>query len=252
MRAISRQRRSIPSVVLVHGAGGTHLDWPAELRRLPGAAVLVPDLPGHGRSSLPGRRDVADYAADLARFLAQVEPEPVIVIGHSMGGAIAQILALHYPQLISGLVLIGTSPRLKVHPTIIEQVLTQPEQVFAQFADWIWAETVPQAIRGQGIKRMAALDPVVVQGDYVACDAFDSRGQLAGIAVPTLVIGSTADQMTPLKFSITLAEEIPNAERYTVEGSGHMIQLERPQQVADAITKWLARYFKKEQDNRDA
>ncbi|MCA9959366.1 MAG: alpha/beta fold hydrolase, partial [Anaerolineales bacterium] len=51
-----------PALLLVHGAGGTHLDWPAELRRLPNTAVYTLDLPGHGRSALPGYDTVTAYA----------------------------------------------------------------------------------------------------------------------------------------------------------------------------------------------
>ncbi len=51
-----------PSLVLIHGAGGSHLDWPAELARLPGVTVLALDLPGHGRSPGPGRQSIDGYA----------------------------------------------------------------------------------------------------------------------------------------------------------------------------------------------
>jgi pimeloyl-ACP methyl ester carboxylesterase len=234
----------LPPVLLIHGAGGTHLDWPRVLRRLPNAATYVPDLPGHGRSTLPGRRSVEAYAEDIAALLERWNLGPVIVVGHSMGGAIAQVLALEVPDRVAGLVLIGTGARLRVHPDYIEHVRTAPEQVFAQVSKAMWSDRIPaeaEATRSKYVQALTASDPEVVYGDYVACDAFDSRGKLEAIRAPTLVIGGSEDRMTPLKFSQTLAESIPQAELVVVPGGSHMMTLEQPEAVGGAVRGWLAR-----------
>ena len=64
----------LPVTLMVHGAGATHLDWPAELRRLPEANAVVPDLPGHGRSPGLGRQSVGAYAADMIALLDALIP----------------------------------------------------------------------------------------------------------------------------------------------------------------------------------
>jgi len=65
-------RRGGPALILIHGAGGSHLHWPAALRRMPGATVYAVDLPGHGRSEGPGRERIEDYVADIVRFMDAV------------------------------------------------------------------------------------------------------------------------------------------------------------------------------------
>ena len=231
-----------PPVMLVHGAGSTHQDWPAELRRLPDCRVLAVDLPGHGNSVPPGRDSIAAYAADVADLLAVLELPPAVVIGHSMGAAIALTLALSRPERVAGLVLIGGGAKLRVHPDILHRVLVDPEHVYSLLADWLWADETPVAVRELTRQRMRALDPVVVHGDYLACNAFDVLGALGQIAVPTLVVGGEADRMTPLKFSQTLADGIPQAELVVVPGAGHMLHLERPEVVSRAISAWLERF----------
>ena len=78
-----------PALLLVHGAGGSHLDWPAEIQRLPGRQVYNLDLPGHGRSPGDGRDSLAAYAADIITFVETLGLPQVVVVGHSMGGALA-------------------------------------------------------------------------------------------------------------------------------------------------------------------
>ncbi|MBP6788450.1 MAG: alpha/beta fold hydrolase, partial [Candidatus Promineofilum sp.] len=74
-----------PALLLLHGAGGSHLVWPGALRRLAGTRVLALDLPGHGRSAPPGRRAIAHYTAAVADFIAAVGLPEVVIAGHSMG-----------------------------------------------------------------------------------------------------------------------------------------------------------------------
>jgi pimeloyl-ACP methyl ester carboxylesterase len=77
-------------------------------------------------------------------------------------------------------------------------------------------------------------------GDFRACDAFDVRERLGDISVPTLVIGGKDDRLTPPKFSEYLREHIPNARLLLVEEAGHMVMLEQPAVVTEAIADFLA------------
>jgi pimeloyl-ACP methyl ester carboxylesterase len=79
------------------------------------------------------------------------------------------------------------------------------------------------------------VDPAVLYGDLVACDRFDIRHRLGEIEAPALVIGATEDRMTPLRFAQYLAENLPHAELRVLEGAGHMMALERPEEVASAV-----------------
>lgn len=231
-----RQGRAL---VLIHGAGGNHLHWPAALRRLPGARVYAIDLPGHGRSGGRGRTAIGDYAADVVGFMDGVGLAQAILVGHSMGGAIAQTVALEYPERVAGLVLVGTGARLRVSPLLLEGILQNFQGVLDLMDDWAWGPGTPTELVKRGRQMMARVDPQVLWGDFAACDRFDVRERVGEIRAPTLVITGSEDRMTPPKFGLWLQEHIPNARFVQIDGAGHMVMLEKPEQVAALVREWL-------------
>ncbi len=233
----------LPNLILVHGAGSSHLGWPAALRRPSDYAVYALDLPGHGRSDPPGRNNVTAYADDMAAFIDSLKLKNVIIIGHSMGGAIAQTMALRHPHKVAGLVLIGTGARLPVSDAILEKALTNFEETVDFVAQYAWARGTPAPLIEEGRKFMREAGPQVTHGDYVACNAFNVMERLPQIAMPTLVIAGSIDMMTPYKLGQFLADHIPNAELVTIEGAGHMMMLEQSEVVSSAIATFLRTQF---------
>ncbi len=235
----TRSGRGERAIVLIHGAGGNHLHWPAALRRLPDARVYAIDLPGHGRSDGPGRTSIEEYAADVVGFLDGVGLERAILVGHSMGGAIAQTVALRYPERVAGLVLVGTGARLRVSPLILEGILQNFAGVLDLMDEWAWGPETPPELVARGRRMMARVDPQVLWGDFVACDRFDVRDQVGKISAPTLIITGSEDRMTPPRFGQWLEEHIPGARFVLVEGAGHMVMLEKPEDLAVWVREWL-------------
>ncbi len=229
-----------PPLVLVHGAGGSRLDWPPQLRRLAKAHVFALDLPAHGRSGGEITANIRDHADAVCAFMDALAIERAVIVGHSMGGAIAQEISIHLPDRVAGLILIATGSKLPVDPTLPQRIEEDTLNTIDWIIDWAWSADAPADLKRLGRERLLAVPPPVLQADYRACQEFDVRDYIDQIAVPTLVIGSDADRMVPLKFSRTLSERIPGAELVVIEGSGHMIPLERPQAVTGAISVWLA------------
>jgi pimeloyl-ACP methyl ester carboxylesterase len=233
------QARNDTPLVLIHGAGENHLIWPAALRRMPEVRVYAMDLPGHGKSEGNGRDRVTEYAAFVSDTLDALEIERAVIAGHSMGGAIAQQFGLTYPARAAALILVATGARLRVAPQILE--LTQADLTAA--VDLIsglqWGLDVPEQVIRLGKQQLLANRPDVIHGDYLACNAFDAIDRLGEIRVPTLVIGGTADQLTPPKYAAFLAERIPGAQLALIEGAGHMVMLERETETARAVEKFL-------------
>ena len=85
-------------VILIHGAGGTHLHWPAQIRRLPGHNVYALDLPGHGKSEGRGNQTIESYCHSIIQWMDDIHIFRSVIVGHSMGGAIALTMALQYPE----------------------------------------------------------------------------------------------------------------------------------------------------------
>jgi pimeloyl-ACP methyl ester carboxylesterase len=225
--------------VLLHGAGENHLVWPGGLRRLPGSTTYALDLPGHGKSNGIGRRTIDDYAAWLADWSAALRLPRLILIGHSMGGAIAQLFALTYPAQTAALVLMATSARLRVSPQLLELAPTDWEAACAWVTEQEWGPLVTDSIKQLGRKQLLALDPAIALKDYQACHHFDVRDRVSTISVPTLVIAGEADRMTPLKHVAFLAEQIPGAQLITIPQTGHMVMLEAERLVTDAVSRFL-------------
>ncbi|MEW5986097.1 MAG: alpha/beta fold hydrolase [Chloroflexota bacterium] len=237
--AHGRPTPTSPTLLLIHGAGRTHVAWPAELRHLPQAAVYALDLPGHGRSDGPGRTAVGDYADVVLAFIEALDLQRAVVVGHSMGGAIAQTIGLRHHPAVRGLVLVGTGARLRVAPAILGPILVNFETAVQTITSNEWGPQAPAGLIEEGRVALLQVAPVVLHGDYTACNAFDVMGQLERIALPTLVLAGTADKMTPPKFGQFLAEHIAGAHLVTLEGAGHNMMLEQPGAVAKAIGEFL-------------
>ena len=236
---VSRGPKASPTLLLVHGAGGTRLHWPAELRRLPAVSVYTLDLPGHGRSGGPGCDTITGYAEAVAAFLHAVGIDLAIVTGHSMGGAIAITLALDFADLVAGLVLVATGARLRVAPAILEGIRSNFEGTTELITRFAWSsETAPRLIE-LGRRALLGTGPDVLLGDFTACDRFDVMERLGEIEAPTLVVAGSADQLTAAKYARFLAERIADARLVIIEGAGHMMMLERPIETAEAVQDFL-------------
>lgn len=231
--------RAAPPLLLVHGAGGNLMHWPTQLRRLPGATVYALDLPGHGKSAGQGRHEIGAYVEVVRGFVEALELPRFVLVGHSMGGAIAQELALRYPGRLAGLVLVSTAARLRVAPQILTGILSDFRATTELLARWTHAdETDPNLLR-LSLRRLREVDPQVLYGDFVACDAFDRRNDVNRIAVPTLILCGDADRMTPVKASQFLHEQIAGSQLVVIPGAGHMVMQEKPSATANAIAAFL-------------
>ncbi len=203
-------------------------------------AVYALDLPAHGKSAPPGRTSVDEYADDIAAFVEALGLEHVVLVGHSMGGAIAQTIGLRKPSWLAGLVLVGTSSRLPVTDIILDGLLSDFSKTVSFIMKMCWSGPYIQAVRiALAGREMRRIEPEVVHGDFVACNAFNVGDQLSEISVPTLVIAGSDDKMTPNKVGQSLARKIPNADFVTVPKSGHMMALEYPLEVTEIIESFL-------------
>ncbi len=224
-------------IVLVHGAGGTCLHWPPQVRRLPGFRTLAVDLPGHGRTEGVGEQEIAAYAHRLAAWADSVGFSQALWVGHSMGGAIVLTLALTHPEKVRALGLVATGARLPVNPRLLES--TAHAETFPLAVEtimkWAFSPAAPDRLRELATRRMQEIRHTVVHNDFAACDRFDVSSRLGDIHVPTVVIHGTADKMTPHYYGEFLAQAIPEARLVTVSDAGHMVMLEQPDIVAATL-----------------
>ena len=237
----SGSERDKTPLVLIHGAGGSYLHWSSEIRRLIGENILAIDLPGHGASPGEGKDVIDAYASDVIGFMDDLGINQAVITGHSMGGAIAQMLSLDYPERVKALILISTGAKLRVHPKLIHYCSsesTYPEAV-SQIMEWAFSSQADQRLVELAGERMAVTSHAVVHKDFLACDAFDIRARVKDINQPVMVICGSEDQMTPVRFSQFLIEELPEARLEIIPNAGHMVMLEQPEIVANLIREFI-------------
>jgi pimeloyl-ACP methyl ester carboxylesterase len=123
---------------------------------------------------------------------------------------------------------------------LIEGLSKAPEETAKLIVKWEWSKATPETIKEQSLKRLLETPAEVIQGDYIACNAFDVTKRLGEIALPTLVLVGTEDRMIPPEESRFLAEAIPKAELSLFEAGSHMFHLEQAEAVTARIRQFLA------------
>jgi pimeloyl-ACP methyl ester carboxylesterase len=232
---------SRPPVVLIHGAGGNHLYWPPQIRRLAHERVFALDLSGHGKSEGLGRERIEAYAAQVIEFLMAIGLPSAVMAGHSMGGAVALQIALESPRSVLGLCLVGSGARLRVSPEILSAIsddLTLANGI-EMLVNTSFSPQSSQRLKQLAALRMQEMRPSVLRGDLLACNAFSVMDRLGEIEAPTLILCGAQDAMTPPKYSEFLHAKLRGSRLEIIPSAGHMVMLERPGEVAAALSRYL-------------
>ncbi len=236
---------SCPPVVLIHGAGSNHLCWPAELRRLSGFRVLAIDLPGHGRSDGTAQQFIGGYAAGLTNFLESLGIYQSILVGHSMGGAVALHIALNEPNRVAALGLIASGAHLAIPDELMEEISSPALAPMA--LDWLRKRLFGPAAGDNLVERVVGglkeARPGVLYSDWQACARFDARPQIAGLHAPLWVAAGMDDQLVPLSSSQFVANHAPRAQFQLVPNAGHMLILEQPRLLGQGLLAFLQKHF---------
>jgi pimeloyl-ACP methyl ester carboxylesterase len=225
-----------PVMLFIHGSGCSCRMWERQKEYLyPSMEVVLVDLPGHGSSSGDGCDSVKEYADAIYGSMERLYPQGYYVAGHSLGGAIAMSLALHYPSVIEGVVLIGTGARLRVLPSIIEGLLKEKERTLEDINSLSFSRGAPKELRAEALGMMMGCRAEIIRKDFVACDCFDIIGSVGSIEMPVLILCGEEDALTPIKYSQFLNENISGSRLVLMEGAGHMAMIEKPDEVSKAI-----------------
>ncbi len=233
-------RDDAPTLVMLHGSGGTGVLWEAQVSGLGDVAnVVAVDLAGHGRSERPLPGSISEHAADIARLVAALGGSRTLVCGSSLGGGIALQMLLDHADLVAGGVLLGTGARLRVMPAILQMierdfdgfVRGMPRGAASPSTDPALVQPLLHAMRTNGSE--------VVSADFMLCDAFDVMARLHEIERPVLVVSGEHDSLTPPKYARYLAEHITGARLVVMRNAGHLAPMERPDAVNDAIRTWI-------------
>lgn len=194
-------------------------------------------LPGHPDGNpLTGAAEMAEWV------IAEVEeiPGPLVMVGHSLGGAVALEIALARPDLTAGLVLVSTGARLPVPDDALAHLESDFEAECARMVESSWLHHDEDLIR-RGTASVVSMGPATLRADYLSARGHDLRGFLAGVEVPALVVAGESDPLVPPWLSEELARELPMASLVLVPDAAHVPQLERPDVIDLLVAAYLAR-----------
>ncbi|MEM8857778.1 MAG: alpha/beta hydrolase [Chloroflexota bacterium] len=235
----SNRTKSDLTMILIAGAGGRHLDWPKELRLNRLVHTLSVDLPGHFKLQGDPCTTIEQMADIIDCLVSDQTLEKVAIVGHSMGGCIAQELGIRNPSWLDSLILVGTAPVMPVHPAILENIHTDLDKAADFVTKYAWSGKGYGLVTGAVRKAIMENRPETLYADFSACNQFDVRDQLDQIKATTLVIGGQRDKFTPLKQSQFMVEHIPNAQLKTLKAAGHYMAQEQPLQLTRTIMNFL-------------
>ena len=224
-------------LVFLHGAGSSSLSYYYQLRHFRNSKAI--DLPGHTTGK--ACHDIDSYLEWVRGFITARRYKDVVLCGHAMGGAIALLYAIRYPEELKGLILMSTGARLHVHPDLLERC-RQPGPDNSR-----WLTGYMKAFKGVATdmhpvlsQRAVELGPEVELNDLLACDGFDVMDQLGKIDLPTQVLCGSEDAMTPVKYADYLTEHMQNAQETVIEGGSHFVQMEKFKKVNEEIEHFMA------------
>lgn len=238
-------------LLFLHGVGGGHAAWD---RQLPffaarGYRAHAWDQPGYGGTPPVAPYDLEHVTGALARVIGG---EPAILVGHSMGGFVAQEAYARFPQRVRALVLCFTSAAFGgsgsdfARQFIAARIAPLDDgRTMAEIA----ARVMP-ALRGSrsdpaGLalaeRIMSAVPPDTYRQAVRLLTTFDRRAQLPGIRVPTLLVAGSDDRVAPAAVMERMAQKIPGAEYVLLEGCGHLGPMDQPEPFNQALADFLER-----------
>jgi len=233
-------------ILFIHGAGGGQYTWSSQKGFFEKHFnPVIIELPGHGESEGEGENEIGKYAEHVYGFLKALNLSKAFLVGHSMGGAIVQTMALRYPEMIKGIVLVGTGARLKVLPMILNGIKDNFEETARKINLFAFSRKTSTDLIDKGLMGMLRCRPEVLHGDFSACDRFDVVNEVDKVDLSTLILCGDEDELTPVKYSQFLQSRIKGSRLEMLSNAGHMVMMESASAFNETIRGFIADFTKK-------
>jgi pimeloyl-ACP methyl ester carboxylesterase len=242
-------------LVFLHGVGGGHHAWDRQLpyfaaRGYPSHAW---DQPGYGESPMVSPYDFEQVSAALARLIESLANGPVVLVGHSMGGLVAQETYARHPHLVKSLVLCFTSAAFgggggefarefiaaRISPLDAGRTMAE---IAAQLMPSMRGAKSDPAGLALAQRIMSGVPPETYRKAVAMLTTFDRRALLPGIKVPTVLIAGSEDRTAPASVMERMAQKIPGAKYVLLEGCGHLGPMDQPEEFNAALEAFLRRH----------
>ena len=250
--ACAERGRGSRTLVFLHGIGGDHRAFAGQLEHFAaGARAIAWDMPGYGASPPLERMTFAGLAQALLVLLDARGVERAVVVGHSMGGMVAQELVASFPDRVAALVLYATTPAFgaaggvwqrqflvsRLRP--LDEGKTPADLAPGLVAGIVGDEPDPKGV-AQAVECMSAIKSDAYRAALHCLVTFNRRDSLGGIRCPTLGLAGERDRVVSPAIVEHMAEAIPGATYRVIPGAGHLANLERPTAFDAALQEFLA------------
>lgn len=240
-----------PTVLMLHGAAGGHLAFAPQVESLAmaGYRAVAWDMPGYGQSP---PIEPYTFKGLAARCIALIEalqcPRGLTLLGHGMGGMVAQEVVARRPELVRSLVLCGTTPSLAeaeregfvgLRTQGLDAGRTMGELADTLVPQWIGPASLPEGVR-LAQHCMSQVHPATYRRALDAMTAFDRSASLSQIHVPTLLLAGEHDRQAPPEAMRRMGQAIARSTFLELKGIGHLQNLEAPDEFDAAVLGFLA------------
>jgi pimeloyl-ACP methyl ester carboxylesterase len=240
---VIRELGNSKALVFIHGSGGSSNTWKNQLNLDIEYDLIALDLPSHDKSDNFSELSLNLYVDVVHQLINTLKYETVILCGHSLGGAIVQQYYFTYPKEVSGLILCNTGGRLRVAPFILNSLKGNYQEYLDSLPAGEFYSATPKETIKLYIQETSKISAEVTYKDFKICDGFDVLNKLSTIEVPCLIIVGKQDKLTPVKYSEFFRNKIKNSELHIINEAGHMVMLEKPIEVNQAIENFIYNYF---------
>ena len=240
--------KDLPAVLFLHGSGMDHRAWALQTRwfAFHGYSVLAPDFPGHSLSAGSPLTSIEDSAVWLQKLLQTIGVESVHVVGHSQGFLSALELAVRAPKQVASLVGVGTAAAIPVNPALISTAKESAYKAADMMLMWGFGSAIHLGVSPTPGMQPIAQGRSIMGKNPLAIDlqcCADYQGGMAAVAnikKPSAMILGGRDKMTPVKAGKAVADAL-QAELTVFDDYGHMLPIEAPKQVLNALKDFIAR-----------
>ncbi len=242
-----------PTVLMLHGIGGGHLAFAPQVETLAssGYRAVAWDMPGYGRSAPIEPYNFKGLAQSCITLIESLKCGDVTLLGHSMGGMVAQEVMARRPELVNRLVLCGTSPSFGIPDGVWQREFiaqrTAPLDAgksMTELAEVLVPQMVGPDALPEGVRLATLCMSQVPASTYrralEALVTFDRRANLAQVQVPTLLVAGEHDRNAPPAVMKKMAKAIPYSTYLEMRGIGHLQNLEAPDDFDGLLLNFLA------------
>lgn len=220
-------------IFFLHGLGGNIYNWAYQIKYFSESyQVIALELPGHGRSPGKGATTISEYTGLLRGFFEAMHLNDVILVGHSMGGAIALDYAIKYQDSLKALGLVATGAKFEISTQTLIKMKDNIESIFGAL------DKAKEKMKDID-ERLVTNDVNVMMGDVVAARKFNVTSQLSTIQIPTLVVYGTEDPLIQISMAEYLRDHIPGAQLELIKGAGHMVMVEYPKEFNTILEQFV-------------